>query len=90
MGRKRDRCLHAARSCGSRGVGYLLKDRVVDTAEFLDAVRRAAGGGSVIDPEVVSGLLERRRADDRFEGLTEPELEVLGLMGSGTVERRHR
>jgi DNA-binding NarL/FixJ family response regulator len=68
---------------GSRGVGYLLKDRVVDAAEFLDAVRRVAGGGSVIDPEVVSGLLERRRADDRLHGLTDRELEVLGLMAQG-------
>ncbi|HEX6299146.1 MAG TPA: response regulator transcription factor, partial [Acidimicrobiia bacterium] len=46
------------------GVGYLLKDRVTDLAEFVDAVRRVGSGGSVIDPEVVAILLDRRRAHD--------------------------
>ena len=48
----------------AEGVGYLLKDRISDVAEFVDAVRRVAHGGSAIDPTIVSTLLQRRRADD--------------------------
>jgi DNA-binding NarL/FixJ family response regulator len=63
--------------------GYLLKDRVSDVDAFLDAVRRVAGGGSALDPEVVSLLLGRRRREDPLEPLTAREREVLGLMAEG-------
>jgi DNA-binding NarL/FixJ family response regulator len=65
------------------GVGYLLKDRVTDLAEFVDAVRRVGSGGSLIDPEVVTTLLNRRRADDPVGDLTEREREVLALVAEG-------
>jgi DNA-binding NarL/FixJ family response regulator len=68
---------------GAEGVGYLLKERVSDVAEFIDAVRRIAAGGTVIDPEVIGQLLGRRRADDPLEALTPREREVLGLMAQG-------
>ena len=63
--------------------GYLLKDRVADVATFTDAVRRVAGGGSALDPEVVALLLGRRRREDPLETLTPREQEVLGLMAEG-------
>jgi DNA-binding NarL/FixJ family response regulator len=63
--------------------GYLLKDRVSDVDAFLDAVRRVAGGGSALDPEVVSLLLGRRRREDPLEPLTNREREVLALMAEG-------
>jgi len=66
----------------TRGVGYLLKDRVADVAEFVDALRRVAAGGTVLDPEVVAQLLVRRRSDP-LEQLTPRELDVLGLMAEG-------
>jgi DNA-binding NarL/FixJ family response regulator len=68
---------------GTSGVGYLLKDRVADVAELVDAVRRVAGGGSVIDPEVVAQLLGRRRARNPVQELSEREREVLALMAEG-------
>jgi DNA-binding NarL/FixJ family response regulator len=68
---------------GARGVGYLLKDRVGDPAELVDAVRRVGGGGSAIDPAVVSRLLERRRPDSAIDTLTERERAVLALMAEG-------
>ncbi|MFC4913226.1 response regulator [Actinomadura gamaensis] len=68
---------------GAEGVGYLLKERVSDVAEFVDAVRRIAAGGTVIDPEVIGQLLGRRRAGDPLKGLTPREHEVLGLMAQG-------
>jgi DNA-binding NarL/FixJ family response regulator len=68
---------------GASGVGYLLKDRVTDVGEVVDAVRRVAGGGSVIDPEVVAQLLGRRRARNPIEELTDREREVLALMAEG-------
>jgi DNA-binding NarL/FixJ family response regulator len=68
---------------GADGVGYLLKERVADVAEFLVAVRRVAEGGTVIDPEVIAQLLGRRRRGDRLEALTPREREVLGLMAEG-------
>jgi DNA-binding NarL/FixJ family response regulator len=66
------------------GVGYLLKDRISDVPDFLDAVRRVAGGGSAIDPTIVSTLLSRRRTDDPLARLTPREREVLALMAAGT------
>jgi DNA-binding NarL/FixJ family response regulator len=68
---------------GGGGIGYLLKDRVADVDRFLDAVRRVAGGGSALDPEVVAQLLGRRRRDDPLEALTPREREVLELMAEG-------
>jgi DNA-binding NarL/FixJ family response regulator len=64
-------------------VGYLLKDRVSEVAEFLDALERVAGGATVLDPEVVGQLLVRRRRDDPLRNLTPREREVLGLMAEG-------
>jgi DNA-binding NarL/FixJ family response regulator len=66
-----------------RGVGYLLKDRVADLATLSDAIRRVAAGGTVIDPEVVSRLLSRRRDRDVLDDLTPREREVLRLMAEG-------
>jgi DNA-binding NarL/FixJ family response regulator len=68
---------------GAEGVGYLLKERVADVADFIGAVHRVAGGGTVIDPEVIAQLLGRRRRGDRLEALTPREREVLGLMAEG-------
>jgi DNA-binding NarL/FixJ family response regulator len=68
---------------GRGGVGYLLKDRVADVGEFADSVRRVARGGSVVDPEVVSLLVNRRRARGPLDELTEREREVLALMAQG-------
>src|SRR4051812_31696077 len=62
------------------GVGYLLKDRVSDVSQFVDAVRRVAAGGTVMDPEVVGRLLDRSRP---LEVLTVREREVLGQMAEG-------
>jgi DNA-binding NarL/FixJ family response regulator len=67
----------------AEGVGYLLKDRVADIAGFTDALRRVATGGSVLDPEVVSQLLGRRKTDDPLDRLTPREREVLALMAEG-------
>ncbi len=72
------------------GVGYLLKDRVADVSDFLDAVRRVGSGGTALDPEVVSQLLARSRQRDPVDRLTDREREVLGLMAEGAVEQRHR
>jgi DNA-binding NarL/FixJ family response regulator len=66
---------------GTRGLGYVLKDRVADVDEFLDAVDRVAGGGTVLDPEVVSQVLARSRHD--LADLTPREREVLALMAEG-------
>jgi DNA-binding NarL/FixJ family response regulator len=64
------------------GFGYLLKDRVLEVDDFLDAVRRVAAGGTAVDPQVVSQLLGRRD-DDPLSELTPREREVLGLMAEG-------
>jgi DNA-binding NarL/FixJ family response regulator len=64
-------------------VGYLLKDRVGDLNEFLDAVRRVGNGGSAVDPLVVSQLLGRKRSLDLIEDLTDRERSVLALMAEG-------
>jgi DNA-binding NarL/FixJ family response regulator len=65
------------------GVGYLLKDRVADVERFVDAVRRVAGGGSALDPEVVQHLVGRVRSDDPLARLTPREREVLEQMAEG-------
>jgi len=67
----------------AEGVGYLLKDRVGDVKEFAAAVERVAGGGSALDPEVVSRLVGRKRGDDPLSQLTPREREVLELMAQG-------
>jgi DNA-binding NarL/FixJ family response regulator len=64
-------------------VGYLLKDRVADLGEFLDAVRRVGNGGSAVDPQVVSQLLGRKRSRNIIEDLTDREKKVLGLIAEG-------
>jgi DNA-binding NarL/FixJ family response regulator len=69
------------------GFGYLLKDRVLNVDEFLEAVRRVADGGTAIDPEVVGQLMGRRRERDPLEELTPREREVLGLMAEGLSNR---
>ncbi|CAJ58771.1 MULTISPECIES: response regulator [Frankia] len=68
---------------GAGAVGYLLKDRVADVREFVDAVRRVAAGGTVMDPEVVAQLLVRNRRNDPMSALTPREREVLTLMAEG-------
>ena len=67
----------------AEGVGYLLKDRVADVDDFVDAVRRVADGGSAVDPIIVSTLLSRQRDDDPLARLTPREREVLELMATG-------
>jgi DNA-binding NarL/FixJ family response regulator len=67
----------------AEGVGYLLKDRVGDIPNFLDAVSRVAHGGSALDPEVVQIMVGRRRIDDPLDDLTPRETEVLSLMAEG-------
>ncbi|WP_309067222.1 response regulator transcription factor [Microbacterium sp.] len=64
-------------------LGYLLKDRVADVAEFLASVTRIGQGATVLDPEVVAQLLSRRREDDRMSRLTERERTVLALIAEG-------
>jgi DNA-binding NarL/FixJ family response regulator len=65
------------------GVGYLLKDRVGDVAEFMDALRRVARGGTALDPEVVAQLMSRSRVGDPLASLTPREREVLAAMAEG-------
>lgn len=64
-------------------LGYLLKDRVADVAEFVESVERIAAGGTVLDPEVVAQLLTRRNRDERMLRLTERERTVLALIAEG-------
>jgi DNA-binding NarL/FixJ family response regulator len=68
---------------GASGVGYLLKDRVADVNEVVDAVQRVAAGGSVIDTEVVAQLVSRRRTHDPIQELSKRERQVLALMAEG-------
>jgi len=68
---------------GRPGVGYLLKERVSDLAEFADAVRRVGSGGSAVDPEVARLLLDRRRKRDPLDALSRREREVLGMIAEG-------
>jgi DNA-binding NarL/FixJ family response regulator len=65
------------------GIGYLLKDRVLDSAQFVDAVRRVAAGGTAMDPEVIARLLARNTGDGALAALSRREREVLGLMAEG-------
>ena len=67
----------------AEGVGYLLKDRVGDLDEFAEAVRRVGEGGSVLDPEVVTRMLNRTRRADPVEDLSPRERDVLELMAQG-------
>ncbi|MDX6233429.1 MAG: hypothetical protein QOH68_2453 [Nocardioidaceae bacterium] len=66
-----------------RGIGYLLKSRVIDVEEFLDTIERIARGGSVVDPELVQELVAARRRDDPLGALSPREREVLALMAEG-------
>ncbi|WP_171171829.1 response regulator transcription factor [Streptomyces sp. I05A-00742] len=68
---------------GTGGVGYLLKDRVFDAEQFVDAVRRVAAGGTAMDPQVISQLLTRRSQDAPMARLTPREREVIELMAEG-------
>jgi DNA-binding NarL/FixJ family response regulator len=73
---------------GARGLGYLLKDRVSDLAEFASAVRQVGGGGSAFDPIVVDLLVARRTSgDDPLRALSGREREVLGLMAEGRTNQ---
>jgi DNA-binding NarL/FixJ family response regulator len=68
---------------GTSGLGYLLKDRVAEITEFVDAVRRVGAGGTALDPEVVAQLVARSSRQDPLERLTPREREVLSLMAEG-------
>jgi DNA-binding NarL/FixJ family response regulator len=68
---------------GTGGVGYLLKDRVLDSAQFFDAIRRVAAGGTAMDPEVIARLFARNTDNDAVSALSPREREVLGLMAEG-------
>ena len=68
---------------GSGAVGYLLKDRVLNAEQFIDAVRRVMGGGTVMDPEVISKLLTSNSTDEPLAALTARERDVLALMAEG-------
>ena len=75
--------LGAASGGSAAGVGYLLKDRVSDVDEFLEALSRVAAGGTALDPEVVTQLLAASRRTDKLGSLTAREREVLALMAEG-------
>jgi DNA-binding NarL/FixJ family response regulator len=75
--------LGAASGGGAAGVGYLLKDRVGDVDEFVDALSRVAAGGTALDPEVVTQLLGASRRNDALTTLTPRERDVLALMAEG-------
>jgi len=68
---------------GTGGIGYLLKDRVLDGRQFIDAVRQVAAGGTAMDPEVIARLLARNAGDGAVAALSPREREVLGLMAEG-------
>jgi DNA-binding NarL/FixJ family response regulator len=68
---------------GTGGIGYLLKDRVFDSGQFVEAIRRVAAGGTAMDPEVIARLLARNTGNDAVSALSPREREVLGLMAEG-------
>jgi len=68
---------------GTGGIGYLLKDRVFDSAQFVEAIRRVAAGGTAMDPEVIARLLARNTDNGAVSALSPREREVLGLMAEG-------
>jgi DNA-binding NarL/FixJ family response regulator len=68
---------------GARGSGYLLKERVAGVESFVDAVRRVAGGGSVVDPEVVDRLMRAQRHREPLDELSQREREILALIAQG-------
>ncbi|MCL8013978.1 response regulator transcription factor [Streptomyces sp. AS02] len=70
-------------AAGGRGVGYLLKDRVTNGAQFLDSIRRVAEGGTAMDPEVVAKLMVRKERDEAVGSLSEREREVLQWVAQG-------
>ena len=72
---------------GAGGVGYLLKDRVADGTELLDAARRVAGGGSAVDPAVIDEVVRSRTTQERLSVLTPREREVLALVAEGRSNR---
>jgi DNA-binding NarL/FixJ family response regulator len=74
---------HIVELAGGGGFGYLLKDRVLDVDDFLDAARRVSEGGSALDPQVVATLLGAPKREDALAELTPREREVLGLMAEG-------
>jgi DNA-binding NarL/FixJ family response regulator len=74
---------HSVHLVSGGGFGYLLKDRVMDVDDFLDALRRVAAGGSALDPEVVSRLIGARSTEAPLESLTSRERDVLALMAEG-------
>lgn len=69
------------------GFGYLMKDRILNVAEFVDALRRVAKGGSAIDPNIVTQMVRVSKRDHVLDDLTERELEVLALMAEGRTNR---
>jgi DNA-binding NarL/FixJ family response regulator len=75
--------LDAASGGGAAGVGYLLKDRVADVEEFVEALSRVAAGGTALDPEVVTQLLRASRSNTGLSSLTSRERDVLALMAEG-------
>ena len=78
---------HSVELVSTGAFGYLLKDRVLDVGDLLDALARVAAGGSALDPEVVARLIGRRRDSDRLGALTPREREVLALMAEGRTNR---
>jgi DNA-binding NarL/FixJ family response regulator len=74
---------HAVALVSGGGFGYLLKDRVLDVQEFIDAAERVSRGGSALDPQVVATLLPQTGGDDRLAALTAREREVLALVAEG-------
>jgi len=82
-----DRYLRELLAGGADGVGYLLKDRLADVQRLTEAVERVAAGGSVLDPEVVSQMMGRARAEGPLDSLTEREREVLARMAEGRTNR---
>ena len=72
---------------GAEGIGYLLKDRVAEVVRFTDAVRRVAGGGSALDPEVVAQMMGATRRHQPLSELSPRESQVLALMAEGRTNR---